>query len=104
MFDINVFPLRLAQLRQRKNVSARQMSLDLGLNSGYIQNIESGKALPRMAAFLDICEYLDVTPGEFFDMDAKDPAKLQALMEDLKQLDDGQLDSIAVLVKGLKKK
>ncbi|MBP3700595.1 MAG: helix-turn-helix transcriptional regulator [Lachnospiraceae bacterium] len=104
MFDIKVFSLRLAQLRDRKDVSARQMSLDLGLNSGYIQNIESGKALPRMAAFMDICEYLEVTPSEFFDMDAKDPAKLQGLMEDLRQLDEEQLDSIAVLVKGLKKK
>ena len=30
MFDIKEFPMRLAQLRLRKNVSARQMSLDLG--------------------------------------------------------------------------
>ena len=104
MFDINVFPLRLAQLRQNKNISARQMSLDLGLNSGYIQNIESGKALPRMAVFLDICEYLEVTPSEFFDTDAKNPAKLQELTKDLKQLDEGQLDSIQTLVNGLLRK
>lgn len=29
------FPLRLAQLRQQKGVSARDMSLSIGQNAGY---------------------------------------------------------------------
>ena len=45
------FPLRLAQLRVLKGVSARDMSLSLGQNAGYINNIESGKALPSMSNF-----------------------------------------------------
>lgn len=51
------FPLRLAQLRQQKGVSARDMSLSIGQNAGYINNIESGKALPSMSNFFYICEY-----------------------------------------------
>ena len=39
---------RLTQLRYQKNVSARDLSLSLGLNAGYINNIEAGKALPSM--------------------------------------------------------
>lgn len=46
------FPLRLAQLRTKKGVSARDMSLSIGQNHAYINNIESGKALPSMAHFL----------------------------------------------------
>ena len=34
------FALRLAQLRQAKGVSARDMSLSLGQSAGYINNIE----------------------------------------------------------------
>lgn len=45
-----------------------------------------------------------MTPSAFFDMDTTDPVKLQLLMEDLKQLDDAQLDSIHTIVKGLLKK
>ena len=44
------FPIRLAQLRTKKGVSARDMSLSIGQNAGYINNIECGKALPSMAA------------------------------------------------------
>lgn len=97
------FPLRLAQLRNKKGVSARDMSLSIGQNHAYINNIESGKALPSMAIFFYICEYLNITPAEFFDLDSKNPEKLQSLIEDLKKLDDKQLESIAEIVKGLAK-
>ena len=77
------------------------MSLSIGQNHAYINNIESGKALPSMTIFFYICEYLNLTPAEFFDMDSKNPMKLQGLIEDLKKLDDKQLDNIADIVKGL---
>ena len=86
------FPLRLAQLRNKKGVSARDMSLSIGQNHAYINNIESGKALPSMTIFFYICEYLNLTPAEFFDMDSKNPMKLQGLIEDLKKLDDTLFD------------
>ena len=77
------------------------MSLSIGQNHAYINNIESGKALPSMTIFFYICEYLNITPAEFFDIDSKNPIKLQGLIEDLKKLDDKQLDSISEIVKGL---
>ena len=56
----NNFSIRLAQLRNIKGVSARDMSLSLGQNPGYINNIESGKSLPSMAAFFYICKYRQI--------------------------------------------
>ena len=56
-----------------------------------------------MAIFFYICEYLNITPAEFFDLDSKNPEKLQSLIEDLKKLNDKQLESIAEIVKGLAK-
>lgn len=41
---------------------------------------------------------------DFFDIDAKNPEKLNELIKDLKKLDDKQLDSIASIVQGLVKK
>ena len=100
----NEFQTRLAQLREKKGVSARDMSLSIGQNPGYINNIETGKALPSMSGFLYICEYLQLSPKDFFDTDAKNPEKLNELIKDLKKLDDKQLDSIASIVQGLVKK
>ena len=100
----NEFQARLAQLRENKGVSARDMSLSIGQNPGYINNIETGKALPSMSGFFYICEYLQLSPKDFFDTDAKNPEKLNELIKDLKKLDDKQLDSIASIVQGLVKK
>lgn len=96
------FKSRLVELRAKKGVSARDMSLSIGQNPGYINNIENGKALPSMAAFFYICDYLQISPKEFFDFDAADPALLQELMENIKRLDEEQQKTIAALVKGMK--
>ncbi len=100
----NEFQTRLSQLREQKGVSARDMSLSIGQNPGYINNIETGKALPSMSGFFYICEFLQLSPKDFFDTDAKNPERLNALIEDLKHLDDKQLENIASIVKGLTKK
>lgn len=102
--EIKDFALRLAQLREKKGVSARDMSLSIGQNPGYINNIESGKSLPSLSGVFYICEYLGVTPSEFFDTESKNPQKVDAVVKDLKRLDDKQLDTIASLVKDLTRK
>ena len=102
--DEKDFSLRLAQLREKKGVSARDMSLSMGQNPGYINNIESGKSMPSLTGIFYICDYLGITPSEFFDMDVSNPSKLDAIVNDMKKLDDRQLDTIAMLVKDLIKK
>lgn len=95
------FSQRLCILRNKKGVSAREMSLSIGQNAGYIHNIESGKALPSMSAFFFICEYLDITPKEFFDTETARPELLRDLDQNLKKLSDTQLECIACLVSDL---
>ena len=97
-------PLRLARLREKKGVSARDMSLSVGQNASYINHIETGKALPSLTALAYICEYLEIPMKEFFDADSQNPPKIEAIVNDLKKLDDRQLDTVATLVKELAKK
>lgn len=94
---------RLSSLRMKKNVSAREMSLALGQNSSYINRIENQKTLPSMQVFFYICEYLHISPKDFFNTDVENPEKINALTEELKKLDDNQLDLILALVKEFKK-
>ena len=63
----NDFIDRLAELRYLREVSSRRMSLSLGHEPDYIYSIEYGSYLPTMKEFFEICDYLDVTPMEFFD-------------------------------------
>ena len=95
------FPIRLAKLRALKGVSAREMSLAIGQNPSYINNIESGKALPSMSGFFFICEYLGITPQEFFDTESSAPEEIRILTDKLKRLDPEQIKTITALVDGL---
>ena len=93
-----VFAERLAALRIQKGVSAREMSLAIGQSPGYINNIENGINLPSMAAFLYICDYLHISPGEFFDQENETPDKHRELTVMLKRLNSRQLDIMKDLV------
>lgn len=98
------FAIRLAKLRTAKGVSARDMSLSIGQNAGYINNIENGKALPSMAGFFYICEYLGITPQEFFDFDSEQPELLVSVIENLKKLNRSQLQNISGIIADLANK
>jgi transcriptional regulator with XRE-family HTH domain len=67
------------------------MSYELGHSRSYINNISSGKSLPPMAEFLEICDYFGITPSEFFNDTTENPALLQTAIEELKKLDDDDL-------------
>ena len=64
--EMEGFAERLSQLRNAKGVSGREMSLSMGQAAGYVNNIENGNNLPSLAMFFEICEYLNVSPQEFF--------------------------------------
>lgn len=97
------FSLRLARLREAKGISARDMSLSMGQNPGYVNNIESGKSMPSLSGFFYICEFLKISPKDFFDTEAVDPSKANELYSAAKTLDDKQLDNLISIAKGLQK-
>ena len=82
----NFLPDRLAELRMQKGISARDMSLSLGQANNYINTIENKKSLPSMQSFFYICEFLNVTPQEFFDGDNTNPQMLKELFCEAKKL------------------
>ncbi len=101
--DQKLFSERLSKLRLNKGVSARDMSLSIGQSPSYINNIETGISFPSMTVFFYICEYLGITPYEFFDIDSKNPSKEKELMSAAKGLSNEQLDNLISLAKGLRK-
>ena len=92
-------PERLAKLRMQKGVSARDMSLSLGQANNYIN-----KTLPSMQSFFYICEYLGVTPQEFFDEGNPNPAALKEFITEAKKLDSKTMSYILGIMKELNNK
>ena len=96
------FSERLSALRINKGVSARDMSLSIGQSPGYINNIENGINYPSMQVFFYICDFLGISPKEFFDTDTGNPSKANELLDVCRHLSDAQIDHLLALAKDLK--
>lgn len=104
MLEKNDFIKRLVDLRIAKGVSARDMSLTIGQSAGYINNIENGVNYPSMTAFFYICDYLGISPKEFFDTETANPTKAHALLAAAQGLSDKQLDNLISIARGLNRR
>lgn len=94
---------RITSLRVQKNISEYKMSLDLGHSKSYIQSIASGRALPSMTEFLYICDYLGVTPKDFFDPQIKNPALVTQAVDGMKGLSNSDLTLLISIIERLSK-
>lgn len=82
---------RITELRLKKGVAEHKMSLDLGHSRSYMQGISSGRALPSMTEFLVICDYLGVTPLDFFDDSKANPPLIEEINNKIKEFSDEDL-------------
>ena len=101
--DKTEFGLRLAQLRQIRGLSSRDMSYALGKGHGYINNIECGVSYPAMEQFFAICEILEIEPVDFFDLTLADPSKMKRATSEFHDLTPGQLDILISTAREMKK-
>ena len=101
---IEWFHNRVAKLRIQKGVSARDMSLSLGQSESYINKIENRRTLPSMTGFIYICEYLGVTPKEFFDTDLVAPTQVRGITQEAQKLTEEQANLILRLMKEMTNK
>ena len=94
---------RITELRQKKNISEHKMSLDLGKGGSYIRGITSGKAMLSMREFCRICEYLDVSPEEFF-MGVSGPSVKATIIDHLRELNEKELNRVDTFVDWMRDK
>lgn len=82
---------RITELRIKKGVSEYQMSLDLGHSRSYMQNITSGRSKPSIEEFLYMCEYLGISPKDFFDESKSEPILVKKALDGMQTLSDRDL-------------
>ncbi len=104
MIDDGFFAKRLTALRIEKGVSEYRMSLDLGHGASYINMIANGKSLPSMGEFLYMCDYLGVTPSEFFDEKFEGELKYKEVDRIIRGLSDEDFELLAAFVRRLDRK
>lgn len=95
---------RLGRLRTEMGVSARDMSLSMGQAHNYISNIESRKSATSIQGFFYICEFLKISPRDFFDEGNNNPALLNEVIEELKPLNSKALEHVLGFVREIRGK
>ena len=102
--DLQFIRDRISVLRTKKNISEYRMSTDLGHSKSYMQSISSGRAAPSLSEFLYICEYLGVTPREFFDGETEEPQLVHKLCELARSMEEADLNALIAVAQRLNSK
>lgn len=94
---------RITELRISRNISEYRLSRELGYSKGYIQSISSGKNLPSITAFFEMCDYFKITPQEFFEDSAVDSELVCNLMAEIRNLSSDEQYSLYCFLTARKK-
>ena len=95
---------RITHFIIQKETSESRMSLELGKSSSYIRSITSGRALPSLRGLLEIIEYFELSPQQFFDESDDHPQLSLQITEEIKSLGTDEANAILLLIKKLQDK
>jgi len=90
---------RVLSIRETKNKSARSLSLDLGMSSEYINQVENGKLNPSIDFISNFCDYFKINVSEFFDNNIEYPMQYKELIKDLNKLTPDELKDVSSIIK-----
>lgn len=95
---------RVIYFRDLKNISARELSISVGKNENYINQLESLSFVVPTDILLNIIDNLDIKPEEFFAEDYKNYKTKKAVLSLLEEITKSvSNDKIIELLNSLKK-
>lgn len=98
------FAKRLSEIMDNNNRTARDVSLNIGQNSGYINSILNEKAYPSMEVFFKICEELNISPVDFFDTETRYPEMMNRVVPYFKKMNKEEFETVENLLSAIVKK
>ena len=75
---------RIAQLREKENMSEYELSRKMGHHRTYIQNIVTGKSRLPHTELMELCRIFKITPEQFFSQNIENPALFQQIVDEVK--------------------
>lgn len=85
---------RVYYIRMAHKISARSLSLELGMSTEYINQLESGRLVPSLDFLINFCEYFQMTLGEFFDEGTLYPLETKKIVEELNKMTPEEIDLV----------
>ena len=85
---------RIAKLQAKKKVSARVLSQLIGKGESYINNIGKRNFNPSINTILDLCNYFEIKPVDFFDVEVENPIAARKITIELQRLLGSDFDKL----------
>ncbi len=97
--DIKDVVHRIGYFRNKANLSARALSLEIDKNPAYITKLEAGEYEPSIKVILDIIYACNTTPEEFFYEDVNSYKIDKENLNIIKNLNDNKKTALKELLK-----
>jgi len=95
---------RLQQLRKKKGFTADQLAEKVNVTRIYITKLEHNDNFPSFPLLEKICDVLDITLSEFFNMDNSNISpELHSLLNNAKHLTPEQINLLNKFIDTMKK-
>lgn len=100
MSNINtIISENIKRLRKLKQLSQKQVSMDIGIPQGQYSLVENGKVMPTIPTLEKIADVFEVSIAEFFTNNSEEDAVNLPLLEKIKIIDTLDADEKEALLK-----
>ena len=90
---------RLGYFRNKRNLSAREVSLRLGHTESWFYRIENGEIDLKLSILYDLMELLEITPTELFYYDHTKYKEDEDLLSLIQSMSKDEKDTFTKLIK-----
>lgn len=97
--DLKEVIIRIGYFRNRANLSARALSLEIDKNPAYITKLEAGEYEPSITVIFDIIRACNTTPEEFFYSDISSYSIDKKLLKIIENLNTDKKNALYDLLK-----
>lgn len=102
MMDMNTLLQRIGYFRNKKNLSARELSLRIGKSDTYINQVENKNFRISLPVLFEIIDALEVSCAEFFSDNYKSFQQDKEILDVLRSLSPERKNSFLDLMKNTK--
>lgn len=95
---------RIRYYRIKNNYTARNLSLELGMSSEYINQVETGRLNPSLDFLISFCDFFKIKLSDFFNEEEKYPDENKKILNELNSLSHENINLVINLIDALKNK